>query len=97
MNLKFYILIGLYLKLKGILVQCEKPKLKRTNHTKMARTENWHFGRQKLLFCYLFIIDCIYINWMSYSWISDDPSILVTRKKIKMPTLSADFLTVHQF
>ena len=72
-----------------ILMQCKKPKSKRPNGVKMApRLKSVFFGSkifvfdcQNVLLFYPFTINCLCISFLSYLWVSDDPSILVTRKK----------------
>ena len=81
-------LIDLSFKIKRILMQCKKPKLKRLNGVKMAPrlksgffgSQNFVFDCQNLLLFYPFTINCLCISFLSYLWVSDDPSILVTRK-----------------
>ena len=82
-------LIDLFFKIKRILMQCKKSKLKRPNGVKMApRLKSVFFGSQNLvidcqnlLFFNLFTINCLCISFLSYLWVSHNPSISVTRKK----------------
>ena len=43
-------------------------------------SQNFLFDCQNLPLFYPFTINCLCISFLSYLWVSDDPSILVTRK-----------------